>query len=85
MKILFIAIAALLLAGCASFDVMAPKVADKGARVSDNALTAAEWAICNAASVGSVRRRYGATVEMADAWNELCSMDKGKIVQGPAE
>jgi hypothetical protein len=42
-----------------------------GAQVFDKGLEHAEWFICDAASIGSVRRRYGHT-GLAEAYRELC-------------
>lgn len=50
-------------------------VTDYGARVMDQALADAEFVICDGASVGSVRRRYGTSAERAKAWRELCRRD----------
>lgn len=81
----FSAVFLCLLSGCAAYDAMAPKVADKGMKANDRALATAEWTICSAVSVGSVRRRYGKSTERANSWNRLCAADKGQVVRGPAE
>ncbi len=66
--------AALLLAGCgltSEGQALRDAVSTKGAAAYDAGLANAEWFICQAASVGSVRRRYGSG-ELADAYRELC-------------
>lgn len=56
------------LSGCSVLDV----IADKGGVVNDEALSTAEFMICNGASVGSIRRHYG-TPEKAEVWSKLCN------------
>ena len=47
-------------------------------------LVNAEFFVCQAASVGSVMRRYGASAEKAEAWRALCERDpEGEIVGPP--
>ena len=59
-------------------------VADYGAQAMDEGLVNAEFFVCQAASVGSVMRRYGASVEKAEAWRALCHRDpEGEIVVPP--
>jgi hypothetical protein len=60
-----------LLAGCAS-DVMISRAAG----ANDSALDGAVFMVCNGASVGSVRRRFG-TEEQAQIWRELCEQHQG--------
>lgn len=66
---------AVLLVGCTN-------LASRGAEVSDEILTSAEWGICNAASVGSIRRRYGSDQKRAAAWRALCEDDDARLI-GP--
>jgi hypothetical protein len=66
---ILIPMAAALLTGCAG---QLGYMADRGADVSDEALVAAEWGICRAASVGSVLRRYGTDPERMAAWQMMC-------------
>ena len=47
---------------------------------SDNALKIAEWSLCNAASVGSIKRRYGQDEEKAKAWQKLCAGPTANIL-----
>lgn len=57
--------------------------ATHGAAAMDEGLVNAEWFICSAASIGSVKRRYGKTKETADAYNTLCGLEgDAQIVTG---
>lgn len=44
-------------------------VVEKGAEINDSALEAAEFTICQAASIGAIQRRYG---DSPERWNALC-------------
>lgn len=55
-------------------------VSDKGARAMDEGLTNAEWFICQAASVGSVKRRYGSSPERSKAYLDLCNAGSAAMV-----
>ena len=54
-------------------------VKEKGGQVMDQGLTDAEWFMCEAASVGSVKRRYGGG--KSGAYNELCAQRGEDIVK----
>ena len=45
---------------------------NKGAQAFDEGLKNAEWFICEAASVGSIKRRYGVSRSRAKSYNEFC-------------
>lgn len=81
--------AAVLLAGCGftpQGDAVRAAVKDAGAQAFDEGLANSEFFLCQAASIGSVKRRYGQSSEMAAAYNELCAQAGGElIVTGPAE
>ena len=47
-------------------------ISDKGAELTDQALTAAEFTICRGTSIGSIRRHYGGA-EGARIWKEFCN------------
>lgn len=49
----------------------------EGAGAYDEGLLNSEWFICRAASVGSVFRRYGQSVDKAEGWRALCLGDPG--------
>lgn len=63
--------AALFLTGCAQYGMVKKVVAENGEQAKDEALEAAEWYMCNAASVGAVKRRY-TTPEQVASYNVLC-------------
>ena len=57
----------------------------KGAEFYDAALAESEWFMCYAASIGSVKRRYGAEPERAKTYNALCSQTgASELITGPA-
>lgn len=66
MKYILISILTLTASGCA----YVPLAVDKGAKLNDEAVKSAEFTICNAASIGSIRRAYGDRIEV---WKNLCS------------
>ena len=66
MRKLSIALAALAVAGCTNL----PR--HVGSKAYDEALEQAEWLLCEAASVGSVKRRYRTQAEY-DAYLGLCA------------
>jgi hypothetical protein len=72
MKKLIVLLAVLILSGCAVLDPLI----GKAAKVNDGALKAAEFSICNGASIGSVKRRFN-TPELAKLWRELCEEKQG--------
>lgn len=75
MRTHFACLLALFLSGCGltpQGDAFQATLVTKGAALADSALENAEWAICNAASVGSVMRRYGQDVVLAEAYSTLC-------------
>jgi hypothetical protein len=55
----------------------------RGAQAYDEGLVNAEWFLCEAASVGSIRRAYGGSQQSADAWRELCEGTDGVEIIGP--
>jgi len=71
MKLIIIAILALLITGCAEFGAAKSGIATHGAQASDEALDAALWTICNASTVGAVKRRFKTESEK-DAYNGVC-------------
>ena len=68
---------ALLLAGCGftpQGDMIRAAVKAGGAQVMDEGLNNAEWYICQAASIGAVRRHYGKP-GLAEAYRTLCDQN----------
>ncbi len=62
----------LLIMGCSSVDIAKKGLIQRGSEISDSALIDAEWWVCTAATVGSVKRRYGLTQERANLYREFC-------------
>ena len=82
MKVLCI-LGLMTLAGCGTFDTVKEVVAVKGAEIMDDTLNDSEWFICNGASVGSVRRRYGDSSDRSFAWRQLCEPKTNATVLNP--
>ena len=79
---------AFLLAGCGltpQGDFARRAVATEGARIMDAGLENAEWFLCNAASIASVKRRYGKNQDTADAYRQLCDGNGQVDLLTPAE
>lgn len=62
-------------------DAVRGAVKDYGAQAYDAGLENAEWFLCSAASIGSIRRKYGRDQSMADAYNRLCNARDVEIVR----
>ncbi|MDA1311194.1 MAG: hypothetical protein O2985_16515 [Proteobacteria bacterium] len=56
-------------------DMARGQIATRGATAYDTGLENAEWFLCQAASVGSVKRRYGVSDQTATAYNKLCRQE----------
>lgn len=67
MSKIIIALSVALLSGCSTIG----KIASYAASANDDAVTSAEFTICNAASVGSIKRKFN-TPEKVKVWKELC-------------
>lgn len=79
---LIIALAALLLGACGltpQGNAIRAAIEKGGAQVMDESLSNAEWWLCQGASVGSIKRRYGGG--KSSAYNELCEQDKGDVIK----
>lgn len=87
--ILSLMCASLTLGGCGFTpygDAARDIASEKGAQAMDEGLVNAEWFICNAASIGSIKRRYGRTAESAQAYNGICGLTgEMAIVTEPLE
>ena len=64
----------LLLSGCSIVD----KAVVVGAKANDELVDGSITTICNAASVGSIKRKFN-TKQMKDVWNELCATEDFKL------
>ncbi len=72
MRNMLAAIAVLvLLAGCVT--PQGAQYREAAARTADEILAATEWGLCNAMTVGAVKRRYGHIPAKVAAFNLLCS------------
>lgn len=67
MKILTVLITVLTMSGCS----LVGSGVEKAAQANDEALKAAEFTICQGASIGSIRRKFD-TPEKAEMWKSLC-------------
>ncbi|MFQ6019050.1 MAG: hypothetical protein ACE5KF_12755 [Kiloniellaceae bacterium] len=86
MKFMIAAAAALILCACGftpEGEALRRAVAGTGAMAADNALENVEWYMCEAASVGSIKRRYGATADLAKAYNRLCDRGSSAEIVAP--
>ncbi len=73
----------LLLSGCTGLDTTRTAIAAKGAAAADQILIDAEWSLCFAATVGSIKRRYGQTIERAGTYKSFCDGADGVNVIEP--
>ena len=73
----------MMLSACASVDVAKKAIANKAAQASATALLDAEWWVCRAASVGSVKDRYGQSVERSMLYKNFCDGSGEANVVGP--
>lgn len=64
-------------------DAIRQGVAVRGAQAYDEGLVNAEWFLCNAASIGSIKRKYGTSQKMAEAYKALCGAGEDADVIGP--
>lgn len=81
----FATIVALTLGACGftpQGDLVRDVVREKGAQAYDEGLENSLWFICNAASIGSVRRRFGASADSAAAYRALCAPSADVIQSG---
>ena len=63
----------LVLSACASYETVRDTIVDKAADVADQVLIDSEFTLCEASTIGSVKRRYGQSVERANLYREFCS------------
>lgn len=74
---LFLVIAAFLatvLSGCAELQT----VKNQGQQISNTMLETGEYGVCYAATIGSLKRRYGNDADLAAAWERFCTEVWGK-------
>lgn len=68
-KSLLLLIVVLAVSACSQSSVIRAKVSQG----YDKALDTAEFTLCYAASIGSIRRKYGTSPDKMEAWRRLCS------------
>lgn len=78
--ILILALASLTLGcGFTSYgDLARDVISVEGAKAMDEGLKNAEWGLCEAASIGSIKRRYGTSAERAKEYQDFCP-DMGEL------
>jgi hypothetical protein len=64
-------------------DAFRQGIATYGAKAYDEGLDNAEWYMCSAASIGSIKRKYGTSQKMAEAYRALCGAGEDADVIGP--
>lgn len=67
----------LILAGCGitpEGQAAREAISSYSAKIADGELLNLEWAICNAVSIGAVKRRYGTVQAKADAYKTFCTV-----------
>jgi len=79
MRIILVFAVAFMLSGCADWMNV---VEGRGSDANDQILRTAEDTICRYVSVGAVLRNYGASIEDAKAWVQLCltAQDNGSFL-----
>lgn len=82
---LFCFVLVFLLPACAvDYELLSGAIKEKGGAVYDKVLDENIWFMCEAASVRSVRERFGRSIEMADAYHTICDTRSDRIIQ-PSE
>ena len=74
------------LAGCGftdTGDFIRKTASQAGAQAFDEGLVNAEWFICQAASIGAIKRRYGQSAEAAAAYDALCARSGSENIVTP--
>lgn len=73
MRILIVLLISLLsLTGCAEWKAAKSAVGNYGQQAADESVDVTLWSLCNAETVGSIRRKFN-TKEKMDTYNDLCS------------
>lgn len=81
-KTLFAAALLVFMAGCVPFEVVKETVAVGGAKAADSAVEVARWELCQAATIGAIRREFAGDAERAAAYVRLCADPAGGNVLG---
>ena len=75
LKVVGVAIITVTLTGCGLTGVgdrFRDTVQERGREVADQTLDNSIWFLCNAATIGSIKRRFGINADMAEAYNSVC-------------
>ena len=55
-------------------------VQERGAQIMDEGIDNVTWWLCQGASVGSIKREFGASQDLADAYATICSQDNSAAI-----
>ncbi len=86
LKFVIAAAAALILCACGftpEGEALRRAVAETGAMAADNTLENVEWYMCEAATLGSIKRRYAAAADLAEACKRLCDRRSSARIIAP--
>lgn len=64
-------------------NVFRAAVQERGAQVMDEGIDNVTWWLCQGASVGSIKREFGASQELADAYATICAQDNSASIVTP--
>lgn len=78
-------LAGFLLGGCGSLGGSLGVAVDKAAQANDEGVTSAVFALCNAFSVGSIRREFGSSPDRMAIYNSLCEQHEHFNLTGGSE
>lgn len=67
-----------MLIGCAQYDTGVALGKEKAAEVADRFVRGMEYGLCEAASIGAIKRKYGISRDTARKYNDLCGMSSGQ-------
>ena len=70
----------IILTSCAQLSTVAEFGKVEAARAADETLRTTEWALCNAMTIGAIRREFGLNPERMAAFNDLCAKFGGEVV-----
>lgn len=73
MKLLTLALALMLVTGCAQYSSVKGGIIDQASALSDEALRSSEFMLCRGVTVGAWVRAYGASADRASAWRTICA------------
>lgn len=83
--ITLIVLMASVLFGCVEWQVGKQAVSTYGAQIADEKFDVVMWTLCNATSIGSIRRNIGTSTDRAEAYNKLCAEHTVDVVKAVKE